>query len=170
VELRQIKELMTAMGRSGIKKLSLKKEGFELQLEGEDHHLQGTFDEETLEMPGEPFYRKGPDNRRTALTRGQELSAPLTHAPVAVDAAGGKQHFVTSPMVGTFYASAAPDEPPLVKPGDRVDANTVVCIIEAMKVMNEVKAAVAGVVAEVLVENGHPVEFGSKLFRIEQNL
>ena len=72
----------------------------------------------------------------------------------------------TSPrrMVGTFYASASPEDPAFIKVGDKVDENTVVCIIEAMKVMNEVKAGCSGVVAEILVENGHPVEFGAKLF------
>ena len=74
--------------------------------------------------------------------------------------------FVTSPMVGTFYVTPAPDEPALVKSGDKVEPNTVVCIIEAMKVMNEVKAGMTGTIVDVLVENGHPVEFGTKLFRI----
>ena len=74
--------------------------------------------------------------------------------------------YVTSPMVGTFYTSPSPEDPPFVKVGDKIDKNTVVCIIEAMKVMNEIKANVTGTVAEVLVETGQPVEFGSKLFRI----
>jgi acetyl-CoA carboxylase biotin carboxyl carrier protein len=69
-------------------------------------------------------------------------------------------------MVGTVYYSPSPNDPPFVKAGDRVEKNTVVCIIEAMKVMNEVKSGVAGVISGPLVENGHPVEFGSKLFRI----
>ena len=75
--------------------------------------------------------------------------------------------FVTSPMVGTFYSSPAPDHPSYVKIGDAVEEGSVICIIEAMKVMNEVKAGKKGIVKEILVENGHPVEFGSKLFRIE---
>ena len=74
--------------------------------------------------------------------------------------------FVTSPMVGTFYGSPSPDQPPFVKVGDRVEPGTVVCIIEAMKVMNEVKAGVRGTVAEVLGHSGQPVEFASRLFRV----
>lgn len=74
--------------------------------------------------------------------------------------------YVTSPMVGTFYPSPGPDQPPFVKVGDRVEEGTIVCIIEAMKVMNEVKAGVAGVVAEIMADNAQPVEFGSKLLRI----
>jgi len=75
-------------------------------------------------------------------------------------------NFVKSPMVGTFYASPSPEQPHFVKVGDKVSENTVVCIVEAMKVMNEVKAGVSGTVAEVLMHNGDSVEFGTKLFRI----
>ena len=77
------------------------------------------------------------------------------------------QYFVLSPMVGTFYTASSPDQPPFVKKGDKVEEDTVVCIIEAMKVMNEVKAGKAGVIKEVLAENAQPVEFASKLFCIE---
>ena len=74
--------------------------------------------------------------------------------------------FITSPMVGTFYKTPSPEDPVFVKVGDKVEENTIVCIIEAMKVMNEVKAGVSGVIAEICLDNAHPVEFGSKLFRI----
>ncbi len=74
---------------------------------------------------------------------------------------------IDSPMVGTFYASPSPEDPPFVKVGDTVTPDSVVCIIEAMKVMNEVKAGVSGTVREVLAENASPVEFGTKLFIVE---
>ncbi len=74
--------------------------------------------------------------------------------------------FITAPLVGTIYHSPSPEDASFVKVGDKVDENTVVCIIEAMKVMNEVKAGVSGTVAEILVKNAHPVEFGAKLIRI----
>ena len=74
--------------------------------------------------------------------------------------------FVTSPMVGTVYHTPSPNDPQFVKIGDRIEKNTVVCIVEAMKVMNEVKAGMSGVVAEIMVESGHPVEFGTKILRI----
>jgi acetyl-CoA carboxylase biotin carboxyl carrier protein len=70
-------------------------------------------------------------------------------------------------MVGTFYTSPAPDQPVFVKVGDQVQENTVVCIIEAMKVMNEVKAGVSGKLIEVMADNAQPVEFGTRLFRIQ---
>jgi len=73
---------------------------------------------------------------------------------------------VLSPMVGTFYRAASPDSSPFIEIGKTVDEDTVVCIIEAMKVMNEIKAEISGVVAEVVAENGKPVQFGQVLFRV----
>lgn len=77
---------------------------------------------------------------------------------------GGK--LVTAPIVGTFYQSSAPDQPPYVKVGDTVAAGDVVCIIEAMKFMNEVTSEVSGTITEILVEDGQFVEFGQELFRV----
>lgn len=91
-------------------------------------------------------------------------------SPVAVEktAEPAKSNYkeITSPMVGTFYASPSPDAPAFVEPGKNVKADTVVCIIEAMKVMNEIKAEIAGKVVEVVAENGKPVQFGQVLFRV----
>ncbi|MDR2642739.1 MAG: acetyl-CoA carboxylase biotin carboxyl carrier protein [Planctomycetaceae bacterium] len=77
-----------------------------------------------------------------------------------------KSHFVTSPMVGTFYASSAPDSPPLVKVGDVVTPEKTVCLIEAMKVYNEIQAECSGKIVAILVQNGEAVEYGKPLFRI----
>jgi acetyl-CoA carboxylase biotin carboxyl carrier protein len=74
---------------------------------------------------------------------------------------------VTSPIVGTFYASPAPDEPAFVQIGDRIQKTQTVCIIEAMKIMNEIEAEVVGEVVEILVQNGQPVEFGQPLMRVK---
>ncbi len=166
VELKQIKELMATMGRTGTKKLSLKKEGFELEIEREDPGVFRQDSQLALDYSDEFSYLPGNSPRaNAALLRGREMSAPLVpvaEVPHNYDAAS----YITSPMVGTFYSAGSPDEPPFLKVGDKVEKNTVVCIIEAMKVMNEVKAGIAGTVVEVLVDNGNPVEFGSKLFRI----
>jgi len=88
-------------------------------------------------------------------------------APASAPAAADEGPAVESPMVGTFYTSSDPDSPPFVNVGDTVGPDTVVCIIEAMKVFNEVKAGVSGVVERVLVENAQPVEFGQRLFAIK---
>ncbi len=168
MELKQIKELMAAMGRTGTKRLTLKKENFELTIEREEQaggrfiEPQFEFSDETLKQP--PTWSRADQT----LSRGSEM--PASRLAAATTAEQPKEDvssiYVTSPMVGTFYTAPSPDDPTFVKVGDKVDKNTVVCIIEAMKVMNEIKANVTGTVAEVLVEAGQPVEFGTKLFRI----
>ncbi len=75
-------------------------------------------------------------------------------------------HYIRAPMVGTFYRAPAPGADPFVKEGDRVKKGDVVCIIEAMKIMNEIKSDVDGIIEEVLVENAHPVEYGQPLFKV----
>ncbi len=79
---------------------------------------------------------------------------------------GASASQIVSPMVGTFYRAASPDAPPFVEVGKPVTEDTVVCIIEAMKVMNEIKAETSGVIAEVLADNSKPVQFGQALFRV----
>ncbi|HEX7010597.1 MAG TPA: acetyl-CoA carboxylase biotin carboxyl carrier protein [Phycisphaeraceae bacterium] len=91
---------------------------------------------------------------------------PAGQAPAAAPAPSEGQT-IDSPMVGTFYAAPSPDAPPFVAVGDRVEPDTVVCIIEAMKVFNEIKAETSGTVRRVLVENGQAVEFGQPLFEIQ---
>ena len=76
-------------------------------------------------------------------------------------------HTITSPMVGTFYAAPSPESPPYVKVGDKVTEESVVCIVEAMKLMNEIEAEVKGEIVEVLVENGQLVEYGQELFLVK---
>lgn len=149
MDLKQIKEIITLMERAGIKKLSIKqKSGEELHLERQEEHAP-----QSIPHPVAVFHPPV-----------HHASHPVREEPVAGEDKPGQ--FITAPLVGTFYTATSPDEPPLVKVGDKVSENTVVCIIEAMKVMNEVKAGKSGTVAEVLVENAHPVEFGTKLFRI----
>ncbi|MCP3164427.1 acetyl-CoA carboxylase biotin carboxyl carrier protein [Myxococcus qinghaiensis] len=100
-------------------------------------------------------------------------AAPVSSAPAPVAAAVAEKapekpgHVVTSPFVGTFYRTPAPDQPAFVDAGSVVKKGQVLCIIEAMKLMNEIESEVSGRVAEILVENGRPVEFGQALFRIE---
>jgi acetyl-CoA carboxylase biotin carboxyl carrier protein len=95
---------------------------------------------------------------------GPRVSAPEPAAPVAAEKAGV---LVTSPFVGTFYRAAGPEQPLFVELGSVVKKGQAICIIEAMKLMNEIESEVAGKVTEILAENGQPVEFGQALFRIE---
>ncbi|MFA6109168.1 MAG: acetyl-CoA carboxylase biotin carboxyl carrier protein, partial [Candidatus Latescibacterota bacterium] len=90
-------------------------------------------------------------------------------APVPVDEPGEDLHVFAAPMVGTFYLAASPEAEPLVREGDRVRAGQILCIIEAMKIMNEVPVDVDGEVVAVLVGNAEPVEFGQPLFRLRRS-
>lgn len=173
MDLKQIKELMAAMGRAGMKKVSIKeKSGFEIQLES---HEEITHLPQPMPHPAFHPHYPHPSHHLPNFAEGQHPRFPsMPPLQEKAEAAPSKEagektegQHITSPMVGTFYSAASPDDPILVKVGDTVREDTIVCIIEAMKVMNEVKAGVSGIVAEICTENGHPVEFGTKLFRIQ---
>ena len=104
--------------------------------------------------------------------KGEAAPATATPAATAAPAAPAVSDdtgflFVKSPMVGTFYRSPSPENPSFVDVGSKVEEKAVVCIIEAMKIMNEIQAEVKGTVVEVLVENGQPVEYGQRLFKVK---
>jgi acetyl-CoA carboxylase biotin carboxyl carrier protein len=105
-----------------------------------------------------PQYFAAPQAAAPAAPVAASTPAPAAEAPIG--------EAITAPIVGTFYEAPAPDAGPFVKVGDTVTADTVVCIIEAMKVMNEVKAERSGVIKKVLVENARAVEYGQPLFEI----
>jgi len=149
MEIEQIKELMGYLEESKLSKLIYKKGDMEIRLEKESERRV-------------PVSRAMPEIASEVAFHGERGGSIRREESTAATGT-----FVTSPMVGTFYASAAPDQPAFVKVGDRVDEQTIVCIIEAMKVMNEVKAGVSGIVAEVLADNAQPVEFGTRLLRIQ---
>ena len=104
-----------------------------------------------------------------AAAQQQQHTAPAPVTPVAAAAApeaAEKLHEVKSPIVGTFYESAAPGAAPFVKVGDTISVGQVVCIVEAMKLMNEIESDVAGEVVKLLIENGKPVEYGQPLYAV----
>jgi acetyl-CoA carboxylase biotin carboxyl carrier protein len=149
MDIEQIKELMTHLEASKLRKLVFKKGDVELQLEKESMAPASRPRMVAAETEA-PFQSEVP-------LKGERGGSAKADAPGT---------YVTSPMVGTYYSSPAPDQPAFVKVGDRVNENTVVCIVEAMKVMNEVKAGISGTVAEIIPDNSQPVEFGTRLLRI----
>ena len=120
---------------------------------------------------------KQPEQIITHMPSMQHMPAPMHHAYAPQPAAAApapapaaeKLPSINSPIVGTFYTSPSPEAGPFVKVGDIINDDTVVCIIEAMKVMNEIKAEMSGTITEVCVSNGQAVEFGQPLFRIKPN-
>lgn len=159
MEMKQIRELMRAMGQTGMKVLTLKKKDFEIHLEREGEIIQQFSDQPIrVSHSDDNPMREELENHRTSIS--------VVRHDRSSEGAEDMGTYVTSPMVGTFYSSPSPGEASFVKKGDRIEAHTIVCIVEAMKVMNEIKAGVAGVVDEVMVNDGDPVEFGTPLYRI----
>jgi len=101
----------------------------------------------------------------SAAAQEPEASAPVE--PTPVPESGEELVYVVAPLVGTFYSAPSPESPPYVNVGDRVGKGSIVCIVEAMKVMNEIESDYAGTVVQALVENAQPVEYGQKMFAIK---
>lgn len=152
---------MAAMRREKIKRLVIKeKAGFELELE---RHEELSY----VPPPSTPLYSEHPGPFSTHSHLSPRVSPPREEPALPEkkeESLPGA--YVVSPMVGILYLAPSPEDSPFVKVGDAVDEGSVVCIIEAMKVMSEIKAGKRGVVAEICLDSGDPVEFGTKIFRI----
>ena len=146
VDLKDIKAIVDLMEKNGLTAFEMEKGGFRISL--------------SKGAVAGPAVGYAPAPVAVAAAPAAAASAP---AEPAAPAASGKE--IPSPMVGTFYSAPSPESPPFVKVGQKVTPDTVVCIIEAMKVMNEIKAEVSGTITEVAAENGQPVQFGQALFR-----
>ncbi|MSV35677.1 MAG: acetyl-CoA carboxylase biotin carboxyl carrier protein [Bryobacterales bacterium] len=115
--------------------------------------------------------RRGPIEQERMVSSGPApapVPAPAVSTPAKPSAPDPDETLVKSPIVGTYYDAPKPEAPPFVKVGDRVEAGQVLCVIESMKLMNEIEAETAGIIAAKLVENGRPVEYGEALFAIRR--
>ena len=159
----ELRELITAIDETDIAELDLKSEDWELSIR------KGAQGAVVIPQAGAPMAAPMPANIPAAMP----MMAPPPVAPAPASPAppppiaDSKYVEITSPMVGTFYRSPAPDEPPFISVGDSIGNGQTVCIIEAMKLMNELEAEVSGKVVEILVENAEPVEFGQVLMRVD---
>jgi acetyl-CoA carboxylase biotin carboxyl carrier protein len=158
--IEEIKELLTVFIQSGVAELEVQRGDNRLRLK-----RSSGIQQDVIVSPM-------PQQMMAAAPSAQISSPQPIHLP---GPSGGAQpkpqvdentELVKSPIVGTFYESASPGSPPFVRVGDLVDVGTVLCIIESMKLMNEIESEVAGTVAARLVENGRPVEYGEALFAI----
>jgi oxaloacetate decarboxylase (Na+ extruding) subunit alpha len=148
MNLKEIKEVIQLMNENGLTEIEIEKDGLKIRLR---KGAGGAI--ESYVVPAVP-------------SAPQVSSAPAGGKAPAPAAASGKAP-IKSPMVGTYYSAPAPDAAPFVQPGSQVEVGQVICIIEAMKLMNEIKSEVRGKIVEILVHNGDPVEFGQPLFVIE---
>jgi len=158
LDIARVAELMKQMREYGMTRLDLEVEGVKLSLE------RGCAPGANVEgVPGEAWSAAEP---AFVARPAAPAVAAAAAAPAAVPPAAPVGHVVKSPIVGVFYACPSPDAPPFVVPGTVVKPGQTLCIIEAMKLMNEVNSPVAGTVAEVLVKNGDRVEYGQPMLRI----
>ena len=154
MDLKEIRQIIDLMKRNDLSLFHLEREGFKIKLrKGVDFDALPAPVAHAAAPPA-PAYPGAPP--------------PATAQPAATPAAAGPAGtFIGSPMVGTFYRASGPGEKPFINVGDTVDENTTVCIIEAMKVMNEIKAEKRGVITRVMVEDATPVQYDSPLFEIQ---
>ena len=159
VNMDELRELIALLRDNGLAELELEREDFRVRLRREGGNSQApnvVTDRPAIPIPDINPALRSPD--------GQAPPAPETKK--ADEAQDQDLHTIVSPIVGTFYRSPSPSADPFVKIGSSVEPETVVCIIEAMKLMNEIQAEAAGEVVKVYVENGQPVEYGQPLFGI----
>ena len=148
----QIKEFVELVARHRLHGLEIERAGFHLKITGEAA---------TREAPAAAPAAGAP---AAAPAAAPAPAAPAAAAPAPPAAPAETLHVVTSPIVGTFYSAPSPDAPSFVKVGDRVRKGQILCIVEAMKLMNEIECDADGVVAEVYPKNAQPVEYGEPLF------
>ena len=164
IDFNQLREFIEAIAKTDISELVIKEGDFELNLQKTNPEItNATY---TI-APATPV-------AQVSLEKPTPVEAPTEETPVSVEEKPASKKAdnlieITSPMVGTFYRAPAPGEAAFVEVGDSISNGQVVCIIEAMKLMNEIEAEVSGKVVEILVENGEPVEYGQTLLWISPN-
>jgi acetyl-CoA carboxylase biotin carboxyl carrier protein len=152
IDIEQLRELMRSLSEFDVS---------ELELEHGDERIslrRGPAAAESVVAIGAP----------AAAPSVMPAAAPAAPAAAALEADDADVQWVTSPFVGTFYRAPSPDADPFVEVGSKIESGTVLCIVEAMKLMNEIESDVSGTILEILVENGKPVEYGDRLFKVSK--
>jgi acetyl-CoA carboxylase biotin carboxyl carrier protein len=162
LDLKQIKQIIELMKRSELTEFAVEEEGFKLKIRRGANGLPIVTTTKGSNSPFVPVESGIPP----AIPAPAPIHSTLSTPPMQADEPGIV--YVKSPMVGTFYRSPSPESKPFADVGSKIEDNTLICIIEAMKIMNEIQAETKGTVVEVLVENGQPVEYGQRLFKLRQ--
>jgi acetyl-CoA carboxylase biotin carboxyl carrier protein len=162
VDLAEVEQLLAFMEKHGLEEFEYERDGVRVRLKKPSAHSQGA-----VRAFG------GPDVHATAAGSHAPVPAAPVSAPGSVHGAAGAHgaeelHVIKSPIVGTFYAAASPGADPFVTAGAQVTSGQVLCIIEAMKLMNEIESDVSGEIVKIFAENGQPVEYGEALFGIRE--
>lgn len=158
MDLSYIKKLIKLLSESGVDEIEIEEEGKRVRIAKHGRNSVG------VQQPANVLPAQIPD----APPVTSSLPATDQAAPTVPQAPEAQYHEVRSPIVGTFYRAPAPDAAPFVNVGSAVESGSVLCIVEAMKLMNEIESDVSGKIAKILVENGRPVEYDQLLFLIEK--
>lgn len=161
VNMEELRELIALLRENGLAEFELEREGFRVRLRRESDHVSTSNEGARVAPPTTPAAETTPAAKPAPASASHPGAQAETAASVDLDL-----HIIASPIVGTFYRSPSPTAEPFVKIGTNVEADSVVCIIEAMKLMNEIQAEASGEVVKIYVENGQPVEYGQPLFGI----
>jgi len=157
MDIKQIQDLIRFVSKSGVNEVSIEQQDFKITIKTNQAptYVTATLPVETAHAP--------------AAIAAAPAAAPVAEAPAAAPAAADTSKYITikSPMIGTFYRSASPDKPLFVNVGDEIKEGKVLCIIEAMKLFNEIESEVSGRIVKVLVDNASPVEYDQPLFLVE---
>jgi len=164
MDLKEIQELIKMVSKSGLAELKLKRGDFELVLKSEAG-VRDRFQQHAAPLPANQAPHHGP----ASLPAQHLQTEPVNNNTAPAQEIKPEVNYseIKSPMVGTFYRSASPDKPPYVKVGDSIKNGQVVCMVEAMKLFNEIETEIEGVIVKILVEDAAPVEYDQVLFLVE---
>ena len=155
MDIKQIQDLIKFVAKSGVNEVSIEEQDFKI----------------TIKANQEPTYVTANIPNQVQAAPVQQAQAPVeavaASAPIVED--NSKYLTIKSPMIGTFYRSASPDKPSFVNVGDDINAGDVVCIVEAMKLFNEIESEISGKIVKVLVDNAQPVEYDQPLYLVDPN-
>lgn len=164
-KLSEIKELIKLVDQTSVQELEIDNDGSRLM-------IRKANTTEPMIINAVPAPAMQPVHTQSYIPDTVRAASPVKEAasaPVREEQPDDNLHNIVSPMVGTFYEAPSPGSAPFVKVGDKIKEKTVVCIVEAMKLMNEIEAEIKGEIVEVLVENGQLVEYGQPLYRVKRN-
>lgn len=166
-KIQEIREIIRLIDQSSINEFTFENEGTIIKLK-KNH---GAISSEPIQKTGNEQINQSPAVQMQKKTVESPAAAEKQEAPQKEEAPQANHDAnlvkIESPMVGTFYAAPSPDDPPYVQVGDKVEEDSIVCIVEAMKLFNEIEAEVKGEIVEILVENGQLVEYGQPLFLVK---
>ncbi len=164
MSLREIQELIKMLSKSNVSEISIERENFKITLRTHDTNKAAV----QMMMPVSTQSSPVQQMHAPLTSSPQEKEAtPKAETPKADSADTSKYITIKSPMIGTFYRSASPDKPPFVNVGDEIQTGSVLCMIEAMKLFNEIESEHTGRIVKILVENAKPVEYDQPLFLVE---